>query len=206
MMAKIKICGLTRLEDIAAVNCWKPDYIGFVFAKSRRQVTREQAAELKKWLRQDIQAVGVFVNSRPEEAAALFQDGIIDLIQLHGQETKGTIRRLKELTDGKAPVIKAVRMETEQSIEPWLDSCADYLLLDNGPGGTGQTFDHSLIQPQRIGKPFFLAGGINLENAETAVRSCMPFCLDVSSGVETDGRKDAKKIEELVRLVRRIKN
>lgn len=203
-MTKIKICGLTRLEDITAVNCWKPDFVGFVFAESRRQVTREQAAELKKRLRQDIPAVGVFVNGSPEEEAALFQAGIIDMIQLHGQETEEDIRRLKILTEGKALVIKAVSMKCRESADPWKDSLADYLLLDNGPGGTGQTFDHRLIQPERIRKPFFLAGGIRLENMETAIRSCRPFCIDVSSGAETDGVKDGKKIAAIVNLTRQI--
>ena len=143
MRTRIKICGLTRREDILAANRWKPDYIGFVFAESRRQVGKEKARELKNMLRPGILAVGVFVNGDPEEEAGLFREGVIDLIQLHGQETEEDIRRIKLLTGGMAPVIRAVSVTGPESVRQWADSSADFLLLDNGPGGTGSAFRKS---------------------------------------------------------------
>lgn len=203
---RIKICGLTRPADIAAANRWRPDYIGFVFAQSRRQVSPEQARQLKALLSPGILAVGVFVNGEPEEEAWLFDQGIIDLIQLHGQETEETIGKVKALTGGKAPVIKAVSVTGPESIRQWADSRADYLLLDNGPGGTGSAFDYGLIEENRLEnlaeKPFFLAGGLDPENVRQAVRRLSPFGVDVSSGVETAGRKDEEKIRRFIRQVR----
>lgn len=205
-MTKIKICGLTRREDIFAVNALRPDYIGFVFAKSRRQVQMEQAQRLKKELHASIQAVGVFVHADPETEAELFRQGIIDMVQLHGQEGEGHIKRLKELTRtscrGEVPVIKVVSMDGMGAVEPWQESMADYLLLDNGPGGTGEAFDHSLLLSGKINKPFFLAGGVSPENAPELIEHYHPFALDVSSKVETDGWKDKEKIRKMIQAVR----
>lgn len=194
---KLKICGLSRFEDIEAVNIWKPDYIGFVFAKSRRQVTKEQAREYKKALHSSIEAVGVFVNEDPNLVIELLKEEIIDIAQLHGQETEETVRRIKEET-GK-PVIKAVSMKNDSNVRALSESYADYLLLDNGEGGTGKQFDWSLLKP--IKKPWFLAGGIGLHNIKQALEK-YPWAVDLSSGVETDGRKDAVKIEQIVKEVR----
>ena len=136
---KVKICGLTRPEDIACVNRLQPDYIGFVFwPRSRRFVTRQQAAQLKLLLSPAIQAVGVFVDAPLEEMAGLLADGIIDLAQLHGEESEEDIRYLQAVTG--RPVIKAVKVHSRQDVEAWLDSEADYLLFDSGKGG-GQTLD-----------------------------------------------------------------
>lgn len=207
----IKICGLTRQEDIAMVNVLRPDYIGFVFAKSRRQVSEKQAAELRKKLLPGICVVGVFVNAPVQEEVKLFREKVIDMVQLHGQEDEAHIRQLRELTREQtgtaAPVIKAVSMSAEKresgSVpECWLESEADYLLLDNGPGGTGKAFDHTLIVPEKMTKPFFLAGGICGDNAVQAIRTCRPFALDASSGVETDGVKDMEKMRQLIYAVR----
>ncbi len=197
-MSKIKICGLGRMEDIAAVNRCRPDYIGFVFAKSRRQVTPERARELKSALDAGIQAVGVFVNAPPDEIAALAGEGLMDLVQLHGEEDEAAVRQVKALTG--LPVIKALRVDSRESVRPWQDSAADYLLLDNGPGGTGQPFDWSLLPEMH--RPYFLAGGLCIENLPEAL-ALSPYCLDVSSGAETGGVKDADKIEQIVRMVRK---
>lgn len=199
---KIKICGLTRPEEIAAVNEALPDYIGFVFAPSRRQVSREQAAELKKRLDPRVLAVGVFVGAPAEEIAALCEAGIIDLIQLHGEEDAAYIAALRAQTG--APIIRAVRVRnTEQILAAETLPC-DYLLLDSYregmAGGTGEPFDRSLIPALR--KPFFLAGGIGPDTIREAAAH-RPYCLDISSGAETGGRKDPYKINTLVRAVRR---
>lgn len=195
---KIKICGLTREQDIQAVNQWMPDYIGFVFAeKSRRYISKQQAERLKKKLSSDIQAVGVFVNEPKEKIARFFMENTIDIAQLHGQETEEEINWIKEQT-GK-PVIKAISVSAETDVQYWQNSCADYLLFDNGTGGTGLTFDWNLIKKNK--KPYFLAGGIGLHNITEAMKQGA-YAIDLSGGVETDGQKDAKKIADIVHSVR----
>jgi phosphoribosylanthranilate isomerase len=198
-MTRIKLCGLSRPCDVEAANALKPDYIGFVFASSsRRYVTPRQAAELKKLLSPEIAAVGVFVGEAPEIVAELLNSGVIDAAQLHGEEDGGYIRRLRQLTD--RPLIRAFRIRRAQDAEMAGSSRADYVLLDSG-AGTGNVFDWQLVQ--RIRRPYFLAGGLNPENAERAVKLLRPFAVDVSSGIETDGRKDRSKMAAFVAAVRR---
>lgn len=200
-MTKMKLCGLSRPIDIETANELKPDYIGFVFApKSRRYVTEEAAAKLKQLLHPDIAAVGVFVNEAPETVAALLSRGIIDIAQLHGKENEDYIRELRTLTD--KPIIKAFRVDCEQDILAAERSSADYVLLDSGDGGTGEVFDWTLIQS--LQRPYFLAGGLGTDNVAAAVRTCRPYAVDVSSGIETDGLKDRIKMQAFVRAVRGI--
>ena len=200
---KIKICGLKRPEDILAVNEAEPDFAGFVFAKSRRQVTHDQAKALKKLLSPSILAVGVFVNAPLEEILQISQSGAIDCIQLHGDETAHMVRAVKAASG--LPVIKAVRVANREDFGYCASFPSDYLLLDtfskDGYGGSGKQFDWSLI-PRDI-PPFFLAGGLTadppvLKNA-IGTGAC---CLDVSSAVETNGEKDAKKIKDFIQAVR----
>ena len=198
-MTKIKRCGLARPCDIGAANELKPDYIGFVFApKSKRYVTPEKAMELKQMLLPEIQSVGVFVNEKPETVVKLLQDGTIDIAQLHGAEDEEYIIQLRQLTD--KPIIKAFRIETASDIEKALQSTADYLLLDSG-AGTGTVFDWKLIQ--NIKRPYFLAGGLDADNAAEAVNTLRPYALDVSSGIETSGLKDKSKMAAFVSAVRK---
>lgn len=205
-MTKIKFCGLSRLCEIEVANELKPDYIGFVFApKSRRYVTYEKAAELKSQLSSEIQAVGVFVNEPPQNVAALLENGIIDLAQLHGDEDESYLTQLQSLTD--KPIIKAFRMSTATdtvSIRKAAEhSTADYLLLDSG-AGTGTVFDWKLAK--EIKRPYFLAGGLDVYNVAEAVRTLHPFAVDVSSGIETDGAKDKKKMAAFIAAVRKEDN
>ncbi len=302
MGAKIKICGLRRSQDIDFVNEARPDFIGFVFAKSRRQVTADEAKRLKTRLDDGILAVGVFVNAPPEEIADIVQRGIIDIVQLHGQEDNAYIARLRallaeqaadEASDGifeggtpekmnegsgipvgedipgkvfegeagiafsegapektaqgapgaafengasakasdntagalnldtRTPIIQAFRVESTKDVLWAQKSDADFLLLDNGTGGTGQTFDWSMIRDAvrvegdssenaaadavmfpEMCRPFFLAGGLGPNNIGEALRTVRPFAVDMSSGVETDGFKDREKILAAVRAVR----
>lgn len=198
-MTKIKLCGLSRPCDIEAANRLKPDYIGFVFAaKSRRYITPEKAADLKRLLNPNIKAVGVFVNEIPENIACLLNSKTIDMAQLHGSEDESCIKRLRQLTD--MPLIKAFRIESASGIEAAGRCAADYVLLDSG-AGTGTVFDWKLIQDMK--RPYFLAGGLGVENVENAVKLLRPFAVDVSSGIETDGVKDQKKMAAFVAAVRK---
>lgn len=198
-MALIKICGLRRLEDILTVNEFKPDFVGFIFAENRkRTITVEVARELKTKLLPQIKAVGVFVNQTAEYVAEIANSGIIDLIQLHGQEEETVIKKLKSLT--VKPVIKAISVTNAEDISKWENSEADFLLLDNGIGGTGEKFDWSLIR--EVGKPFFLAGGIDATNILEALAK-KPDIIDISGGVETEGFKDRDKIKEIIEIVRK---
>lgn len=203
-MSRIKICGLFRPEDIDAVNKALPDYIGFVFAPSRRQVSAAQAAAFKTRLSAHIKAVGVFVDAAIGGIAALCAYGVIDLVQLHGNEDAAYIARLRQASD--APIIKAVRVQNAAQIKEAEALDCDYLLLDTYAkgrrGGSGEGFDWALIPP--LEKPYFLAGGLGEANMEKAL-SLQPYCVDLSSGAETDGKKDAEKIAALVRMARRKK-
>ena len=201
-MTKIKLCGLTRIEDIEAANALKPEYIGFVFTpKSRRYVDPQEAAILKRQLNSGINAVGVFVDEEPKKVAELLDRGIIDMAQLHGSEDENYIKQLRMMTD--KPIIKAFRIDREQDFMDAQESSADYILLDSGNGGTGTTFDWSVLQ--NINRPYFLAGGLNPENAGDAVRQFHTFALDVSSGIETDGMKDSEKMTTFINSIRKEK-
>ena len=211
---KIKICGLKTEKDITIVNKYKPDFIGFVFADfSKRYIEPSKAAELKALLSPDIQAVGVFVDQDPETVIRLLREGTIDIAQLHGKEDEDYIRLVKETT-GK-PVIKMFNMkqaaademshaDSDEKINDRIltaavnASPADYVLLDSGYG-TGTTFDWSVLD--EIKRPYFLAGGLSLNNIEAAVKNLHPYAVDVSSGVETDGTKDEEKVDRFIDIV-----
>ncbi|MBR1561043.1 MAG: phosphoribosylanthranilate isomerase [Clostridia bacterium] len=198
-MTKIKLCGLSRPRDIEAANRLRPDYVGFVFAeKSRRYVSPEQAAALKALLDDGIRAVGVFVDADAAFVAGLLDANVIDVAQLHGHEDDAYIRRLRALTD--RPIIQAIRVENEADLRRARSSLADHILLDNGAGGTGAAFDWSLLEG--FDRPYFLAGGLGPDNVAEAVRRLHPYAVDVSSGVETDGHKDAQKMRRFVEAVR----
>ena len=201
---QIKICGLRRREDIRAVNEAKPDYCGFIieFPSSFRSVTADEVRELVKELDPEIRPVGVFVNAPMELVRTLLDDGTLALAQLHGQEDESYIRELKTYTDKL--IIKAFSIKTAEDIEKALQSPADYILLDQGGGGTGKTFDWSLIP--EIQRPFFLAGGIGASNLGQAIREIHPYAVDLSSSVETEKRKDPMKIRQVVDIVREIIN
>lgn len=196
---KIKICGLKREEDIDFVNTLNPDYIGFIFAaKSKRYISPEAAAKLRKNLLPHIKAVGVFVNEPAENIAKLLNNGIIDITQLHGNENEDYISSLRRLTDKS--IIKAFKIENSDDIRKASLSSADLILLDNGDGGTGKSFDWTLIKS--IGRPFFLAGGLNANNVSEAIGLTQPYAVDTSSGVETSNIKDFDKMKKFINTVR----
>lgn len=204
-MTKIKLCGIRRQEDVAMVNRAKPDYAGFVFAPGRRQVTAEEAESLRRQLDPAIAAVGVFVKAPVEEAADLANRGIIQLIQLHGEEDEAYVKALRWRT--KAPIIRVLRIRGPESIQDLDQYDCDYFLLDTYSGsqfgGLGKTFDHSLLRQVRFPKPFFLAGGLDPENVRAVIEECRPFGVDTSSGIETAGTKDENKIRAFVSAVRK---
>lgn len=205
-MTQFKLCGLSRPQDIATANALRPDYIGFVFAKaSRRYVAPETAAKLRALLDPGIRAVGVFVNETPEQVAALLSEGVIDIAQLHGAEDEAYIRRLRQLTD--KPVIKAFRLGTADGaaerarkvLSEAMASTADMVLLDSG-AGTGMVLNWEFLKG--FPREYFLAGGLTPENVGEAVFMLRPAAVDVSSGIETDGVKDAAKMQRFVAAVR----
>ena len=200
-MTKIKICGLRRPEDIAYVNEAKPDFAGFIIdvPKSRRNVPREKVWELTALLSPEILPVGVFVNAPMETILSLVTDGTLKAVQLHGQESQRYLEELKKQV--AVPLIRAFSIRSPEDLTEAEKSPADFVLLDNGAGGTGETFDWSLLSS--FDRPFFLAGGLRLENITEAVSRFHPYALDLSSGVETDGYKDKEKIIAAVAAVRR---
>lgn len=198
-MTKIKLCGLTRECEIEWANALKPDYIGFVFVnESRRKVSYEKAKRLKALLDPSIQVVGVFAGETPEVIAELSDRGVIDRIQLHGNETDAEVRKIKELTD--LPVMQAFCITGKEAVERAEGSKADLLLLDAG-AGSGKVFDWNLLKGMK--RPFFLAGGLTAENVARAVEKIRPYGVDASSSLETDGRKDQEKMAAFVDAVRR---
>lgn len=196
---KIKLCGLTRPSDVETVNLLHPDYVGFVFAKkSRRYVSPERVKTLKELLHPEILAVGVFVDEAPEAVAEWLLSGIIDMAQLHGGEDETYLKKLRGLTD--KPIIKAFSVRGEQDIRSACESTADFVLLDAGEGGTGLPFDRELLTG--MDRPYFLAGGLDPSTVGEAVKRWQPYAVDVSSGIETDGVKDAEKMQLFVNNVR----
>jgi phosphoribosylanthranilate isomerase len=200
---RIKICGLTRPEDVEAVNLWKPDYAGFVFAPGKRQISSSAARLLRDFMLPEIPSVGVFVNSPMEEIISLVKDHTIGLIQLHGDENKDYIKSLKKKLGCPVPIIKAVRVRSKEDINEASHLPADFLLFDtysrDSYGGSGRAFDWTMIP--EIKKPWFLAGGLGAANIKEAMET-NAFCLDLSSSVETEGFKDPEKIKEIIQIVR----
>ena len=197
-MTKIKLCGLSRIEDIELANQLAPEYVGFVFwEKSKRNVSLEQARLLREKLDESILSAGVFVDADMEYILTLVQAGIINIVQLHGHEDEAYIRDLRKLVD--CPIIKAFCIRNDEDMELANISSADMVLLDSGMG-TGVTFDWRRLK--HVSRSYILAGGLNPSNIVEAVTTLHPFGVDVSSGIETDGLKDPAKMREFVRLVR----
>jgi phosphoribosylanthranilate isomerase len=190
-MAKIKICGLRRKVDIDYVNELKPDYIGFILTEGfRRSIDISTAKLLKSNLDKDIKAVGVFVNDDIIKINDIVAQGIIDIVQLHGSEDADYCSKIN------APVIKYFKPDMFDDIENYN---TDFYLFDNGTG-TGKSFDWSVLP--KTNKPFFLAGGIDKDNIKKAINEIKPYCIDLSSSVETDGYKDYNKIKEIMEIMK----
>ena len=193
-MTKVKICGLSNIEAVKTAVSAGADYIGFVFAPSKRQVTLEQAAELAKFIPSHIQKVGVFVSPSREELLEAIEKVGLDLVQIHGQVADDLFENLP------CASIQAVQVDGNGHVP---NSQADYLLFDAPVAGSGRTFDWGQLDTTGLAQPFFIAGGLNEDNVARAIQHFSPFAVDVSSGVETDGQKEHEKIR---RFIERVKN
>ena len=217
---KVKMCGISKVETIPAVVEAKPDYMGLVFAPSKRQVTVDQAKTLVEELHKqytkrynngaeqsnndEIKTVGVFVNETLDNLVSIATEANLDVVQLHGDEDEAFIQSLKERTN--VEVWKAVQIRSAADAEAWIDSSADMLLFDayhkDERGGTGEVFDWSSLD--EFERPFMLAGGIDSTNVARAIRTVRPYGIDISSGIETEGVKDNEKIKAFTNIVRTI--
>lgn len=195
---QVKICGLSRTEDIAAVNTARPDYCGFVIhvPKSRRNVDVVTLHTLRTLLAPDITPVGVFVDEPVEQVATLLNEGVLAVAQLHGHEDENYLAVLRRLTCKS--IWQAFQIRSEDDVRRAMESSADFILLDAG-GGSGVAFDWTLLAG--VTRPFALAGGLHAENIPKAMlsKACL---LDVSSGVETNGKKDRQKIYQIVQMIK----
>ena len=217
---KVKMCGISKVETIPAVVEAKPDYMGLVFAPSKRQVTVDQAKILVEELHRGyakkygsdtehdkndtIKTVGVFVNETVDNLVTIANEANLDAVQLHGDEDETFIQSLKERTN--VEVWKAIQIRSAADVEKWIDSSADMLLFDayhkDERGGTGEVFDWSSLDA--FERPFMLAGGIDSTNVARAIRTVRPYGIDISSGIETNGVKDDEKITAFIKIVKSI--
>ena len=193
-MTKVKICGLSTKEAVGTAVSAGADYIGFVFAPSKRQVTLEQAAEMAKLIPANVKKVGVFVSPNRTELLEAIEKVGLDFVQVHGQVVDDLFENLS------CASIQAVQVDGDGHVP---NSQADYLLFDAPVAGSGQTFDWGQLDTTELAQPFFIAGGLNEDNVARAIQHFSPFAVDVSSGVETDGQKDHEKIR---RFIERVKN
>jgi len=206
-MTHIKICGITNLADARYASGAGADYLGFIQdSNSPRYVEPSMAKDIIAWV-YGAQSVGVFVDSTPDEVNAIAASAGFDLVQLHGSESPAVCAAVD------APVIKALKIwpttsapELELAMAAYAD-VVDHFLLDTGSvkaaGGTGESFDWSILESIDIPKPWFLAGGLSDDNVQSALEHAAPFGVDVSSGVEeSPGRKDFELIDSFVAAVR----
>lgn len=188
-MTKVKICGLSTVEAVETAVLAGADYIGFVFAESKRQVSLEQARELAKLVTGKTKIVGVFVSPSLEDLEQAIGQVPLDMVQIHGMFDETLIPKIS------VPVIRAIQLSDQ---EAKVTSPADFLLFDAPVAGSGRTFDWDLLKDQKIQQDFFIAGGLTVDNVRQARETFQPYALDVSSGVETDGRKDIEKIKAFI--------
>lgn len=220
---KIKICGITSLEEIEYINKLKPEYIGFVFTKSKREITARQAKNLSEKLSKEVKIVGVFKNNSLEEIRAVIKEIKVNVIQLHGKEDNYFIESLREIIkeeyggkyieeikewnkdkkSGKIQIWKGISIKSEEDLNRDINLKVDNFILDGGNPGSGETFNWDLIKQTNINFNFFLAGGINLENLDGIIKNINPYGVDISSGVEIldhlgNRRKDFGKMKSLI--------
>lgn len=203
-MVKIKICGVKSMKDIEYVNLLNPDYIGFVFTKSKRQVTVDQVLEMKRFLNKDIKTVGVFLDDEKGRVLQIAENTGLNIVQLHGTEDLAYINYLNSY--GKFEIWKAIGIKFEDDIKK-IEQYSKYkIVLDGAKAGEGKQFSWDSIEEEILTEDFrknlVLAGGLNFNNVIEGIKRFKPFAVDVSSGVETEGKKDYTKMKEFIERVR----
>lgn len=205
-MVRVKICGITAEKDVEILNRYLPDYAGFVFAKSRRQLTAEQAGRLGAKLADSIKKVGVFVNAVQDEIIEAVSVARLDAVQLHGDETREYLDQLRYRLGEGIEIWKAIRVKDDGSLNGLDVYSADRYLLDafadNSYGGSGKIFDWKYAEAAGTRRCILLAGGLNPDNVAAAIKTAKPFAVDVSSGVESDGSKDETKVRYFMNAVK----
>ncbi|OLN22491.1 N-(5'-phosphoribosyl)anthranilate isomerase [Domibacillus antri] len=200
----VKICGITSFEAASWAREAGADMIGFVFAESSRRIPPEFARQLAEAVGPNVKKVGVFVNEEAEVIREIVKTAGLDYVQLHGDETPEFAEQMP------VPVIKAFSVKENIPFKTMFSFPAEYILIDSPPaqfrGGSGRTFDWSILKDPDVDKErLILAGGLSPDNIEEAVRSVQPFAVDISSGVETDGRKDEVKVFQFVQRAKGAK-
>ena len=218
---KVKFCGITQLDTVPVLLETGPDYVGFVFAPSKRQVTVEQAQSIARDLRDSLKItngdkssspVGVFVNEMIPTIVEIAKAVPLSIVQLHGDETIAYIEtlrnQLQEQQLESVEIWKAIQVQGKEDMLPWEQAPIDGLVVDayskKERGGTGKTIDWSLLEGVQV--PYYLAGGIGLHNVVRAIRRLQPYGLDMSSSLETNGQKDAKKMSTMSQLIKQVTN
>jgi len=212
-MTKIKICGITRSEDVDYVNKLLPDYISFVFAPSRRKINIVKAKKLTLALDKRIKTVGVFVNENIETVKHIAKTLKLDILQFHGNEDEDYMENFKDFTVWKSIAISVADKNNIVGNQSKINSISNYpiraILMDSNikgiSGGSGKSFEWNIIKSLNINKPIILAGGLNIENITKAIKMVEPYCVDVSSGIEINGIKNFEKIKKFVDKVRILK-
>ncbi len=198
----VKMCGIRRMQDVLYANEVQPDYIGFIFAKSKRYIKPQDAAILQKQLDPSIKTVGVFVNEPVDSMLNTAKIVGLDVLQLHGYETEKEVKKIREKSS--LEIWKAVRVQTVEDIIKAEELLIDRLLLDSfskeAYGGTGKVMDIALIEQAKITKPYLIAGGLHRDNLQEIIQRLHPQGIDISSGIETDGYKDLEKMKEIMKI------
>lgn len=205
---EIKICGITSLEEIKYVNKLKPEYIGFVFTKSKREISKEKAKILNKLLDKEIKLVGVFRDNSLSEIKNIVEEVKLDIIQIHGYEDENFIEELRKSIGEEIKIWKGISIESEEDLKKNIYLKVDNFILDGGNPGSGESFNWDIIKKNNMELKFFLAGGVNLSNIDEIIKNIKPYGIDVSSGVESldelgNRRKDFYKMKNLIEKVRK---
>ncbi len=205
---KIKICGIQSDEEVLIMNREKPEYIGFVFAESKRKVDAKIVCDLKKALDKHIKTVGVFADQPPSEVLNIAKICNLDVIQLHGRESINDIKKIKEQYDKE--IWKSIAVKEKKDLQKAFDFDQNSTILldsfsEQAKGGTGYCFDWNAAKNFSESRNYVLAGGLTPDNIVEAIKKLQPAIVDVSSGVETGGKKDQKKVKEFIRRVRTMK-
>lgn len=205
---EIKICGITSLEEIIYINKLKPEYVGLVFTRSKREVSKEKAQILTKLLDKEIIVVGVFRNNSLNEIKNTIEEVKLDVIQIHGSEDEKFIEELRKSIREEIKIWKGISIQSEDDLERIINLEVDNIILDGGNPGSGEIFNWELIKRNELGGKYFLAGGVNIGNIDEIVKNIKPYGIDVSSGVESldelgNRKKDFYKMKNLIEKVRK---